>query len=184
MGEPEIQPADWAGFENVMGPKGGSGGCWCMLWRHSKAEMEAQKGAGNRAAMRAVFEAGPPPGLIARIDGRPVGWVQVDRRSAFPRLAKSRVLAPVDDLPVWSISCLLVDKAHRRQGLSAALLSAACDLARDRGAPAVEGYPVETDKAAYPPVYAWTGFVGAFRAAGFTEIARRSTTRPIMRRIL
>ena len=181
---PEIAPADWDGLAAVMGEKGGCGGCWCMLWRLPKAEFEAGTGAANRDAMRAVFAAGPPPGLIARVAGRPVGWVQIAPRGALPRLAASRVLAPVDDLPVWCITCFLVDKEHRRQGLSAALLEAAADLAAARGAPALEGYPIETPKAKYPPVYAWTGFAGAFRRAGFAEIARRSATRPIMRRML
>ncbi|GMG85369.1 GNAT family N-acetyltransferase [Paralimibaculum aggregatum] len=180
----EIVPADWAAFEAVMGEKGGCGGCWCMLWRLPKAAFEAGAGAANREAMRAVFEAGPPPGLVARDGETPVGWVQVAPRSALPRLAGSRVLAPVDDLPVWCVTCFLVQKSHRRQGLSARLLEAAATLAGARGAPALEGYPIDTPKAKYPPVYAWTGFAGAFRRAGFAEIARRSPTRPTMRRML
>ena len=180
----DISPADWAGFEDVMGPKGGCGGCWCMLWRRSKSVMEAEKGDGNRAAMQALFAGGSGPGLIARINGRPAGWIQIAPREDFPRLAGSRVLKPVDDRPVWSVACFLVGKDHRRRGLSVALLNAACDHARAQGAEIVEGYPIDTDKAKYPPVYAWTGFAGAFRAAGFTEVARRSPTRPILRRML
>lgn len=180
----DIRPADWSGFVEVMGDKGGCGGCWCMLWRQSRAAMEAGKGAGNRAAMQALFERGEVPGLIARAEGRAVGWVQIDARAAFPRLATSRVLAPVDDLPVWSVSCFLVQKPYRRQGLSTALLRAACDLAASRGATMVEGYPVDTPQKAYAPVYAWTGFLGTFRDAGFVEVARPSPTRPILRRAL
>ena len=185
----DIGPADWDGFSAVMGEKGGCGGCWCMLWRLSKHDMEAGMGDGNRDAMRALFENGPSrdgvgPGLIARVDGQPAGWIQIDRRSAFPRLETSRVLKPVDDADVWSIACFLVDKRYRRQGLSAALLRAACDFAAGQGARIVEGYPIDTPNRKYAPVYAWTGFVGAFRDAGFTEVARRSETRPIMRKTL
>lgn len=180
----EIAEAAWDGFETVMGEKGGCGGCWCMLWRRSKAEMDRHMGAGNREAMKQIFDDGPAPGLIARMERQPVGWVQVDARAAFPRLASSRVLKPVDDRPVWSISCLLVEKAFRRRCVSKALLEAAADLARARGAEIVEGYPIDTPKSSYPAVYAWTGFVGAFRDAGFVEVARRSDTRPIMRKAL
>ena len=180
----EIVEADWAGFEAVMGPKGGCGGCWCMLWRLPKAEFEAGQGDGNRAAMREIFEAGPPPGLIAREGGRPLGWVQIAPREALPRIARSRVMRPVDDLPAWIVTCFLVDKTRRRQGLSAALLEGAAQMAARRGAPALDGFPIDTPKEKYPPVYAWTGFVGAFRAAGFTEIARPTPTRPVMRRML
>ena len=180
----EIAEADWDGFAEVMGPKGGCGGCWCMLWRLPKAAFDAGQGDGNRDAMRAVFDAGSPPGLIAREGGAAVGWIQIAPREALPRIARSRVMKPVDDLPAWIVTCFLVDKAHRRRGLSTALLEAACDLAKARGAPALEGFPIDTPKAKYPPVYAWTGFAGTFRAAGFQEIARRSDTRPVMRRML
>lgn len=180
----DIRPADWAGFTAVMGEKGGCGGCWCMLWRLSKADMEAGMGAGNRRAMKKLFDRGHIPGLIAWHEGEAVGWIQVDERSAFPRLDASRVLKPVDDKAVWSVSCFLVDKRFRRLGLSAEMLRAACGFARERGAAMLEGYPIDTPKTSYPAVYAWTGFVGAFREAGFEEVARRSATRPIMRKQL
>lgn len=180
----DIRPADWAVFETVMGDKGGCGGCWCMLWRRSAKEMKANMGDGNRAAMKSLFERGHVPGLVAYAGDTAVGWIQVDRRTAFPRLNTSRTLKPVDDADVWSISCFLIDKAHRRQGLSRQLLEAACDFAKARGAEIIEGYPIDTENPKYPAVYAWTGFLGTFRDAGFTEVARRSDTRPIMRRTL
>jgi GNAT superfamily N-acetyltransferase len=180
----DIRPADWNGFSAVMGDKGGCGGCWCMLWRLPKKQMEAQMGEGNRLAMKAIFDGGHVPGLVARHGGEAVGWIQFDRRSAFPRLESSRILKPIDDAEVWSVSCFLVDKRFRRQGLSTALLTAACDHARAQGATILEGYPIDTPKKSYPGVYAWTGFAGTFRAAGFEEVARRSPTRPIMRKRL
>ncbi|MEO1199887.1 MAG: GNAT family N-acetyltransferase [Pseudomonadota bacterium] len=180
----DIQPATWDSFTAVMGEKGGCGGCWCMLWRLSKKEMDSGMGDGNRRAMKQLFDNGYVPGLVAFHGEDAVGWVQIDRRDAFPRLDSSRVLKPVDDQEVWSVSCFLVDKRFRHQGLSVQLLTAACDWARDQGAAIVEGYPIDTPKAKYPPVYAWTGFLGTYRDAGFREVARRSDTRPIMRKAL
>lgn len=180
----DIRPADWRGFEAVMGEKGGCGGCWCMLWRLPKKDMDTGMGDGNRSAMKTLFDSGHVPGLIAWHADEAVGWVQVDERSTFPRLETSRVLKPLDDQPVWSISCFLVNKRFRKRGLSVKLLEAACHFARDRGATILEGYPVDSPKKSYPAVYAWTGFAGAFRDAGFEEIARRSKTRPIMRKRL
>jgi len=69
----QIDPADSDGFQAVMGERGGCGGCWCMLWRRSAAQMRADQGAGNRAAMKALFDTGHVPGLVARHDGQPVG---------------------------------------------------------------------------------------------------------------
>ena len=180
----DIRPADWQGFTQVMGEKGGCGGCWCMLWRQSKKQMDANSGEGNRLAMKKLFGSGRVPGLIAWHDERAVGWIQVDQRSAFPRLESSRILKPVDAQAVWSISCFLIDKQFRRQGLSTKLLLAACEFAGQQGATIVEGYPIDTPKSSYPALYAWTGFVAAFRQAGFKEVARRSETRPIMRKWL
>lgn len=180
----DIRPANWSGFSEVMGEKGGCGGCWCMLWRLPKKEMDAGMGENNHQAMKNIFERGHVPGLIAWHQQEAVGWIQVDERSAFSRLESSRVLKPVDDKSVWSISCFFIDKRFRRKGLSAELLRAACRFAGERGATILEGYPIDTPKNKYPVVYAWTGFVGAFRAAGFEEVARRSATRPIMRKHL
>jgi len=92
----DIQYADWAGFEAVMGEKGGCGGCWCMLWRLPKKVMDSQTGAGNKAAMWAIFETGNRPDFIARHDGIPTVCMHLDRRIAFPRLESSRVLRPAD----------------------------------------------------------------------------------------
>lgn len=180
----EIQPATWADFEALMGEKGGCGGCWCMLWRRTAKEMEAGKGEGNRQAMKALFDQGEAPGLVAKANAVVIGWIQIDRRAAFPRLASSRVLKPVDELDVWSVSCFYIDKQFRRTGLSLKLLNAAVDWAHSRGATIIEGYPIDTPRQKYPSVYAWTGFVGTFRQAGFAEVARRSDTRPIMRKVL
>ncbi|MEM6944448.1 MAG: GNAT family N-acetyltransferase, partial [Pseudomonadota bacterium] len=83
-----------------------------------------------------------------------------------------------------SVACFLIARPFRRQGLSVALLDAAAEHAAAAGAEALEGYPVEPGKPNYPAVYAWTGLASAFRAAGFVEVARRSPTRPIMRRLL
>jgi len=98
------------------------------------------------------------------------------------RLATSRVLAPVDDAPVWSIVCFFVARAHRGRGLMRRLIEGAVAHARRAGARLVEAYPVEPRAAVVPPVFAWTGLVSAFRKTRFTEVARRSPSRPIMRR--
>ncbi|GGO61416.1 hypothetical protein SAMN05444398_11646 [Roseovarius pacificus] len=99
----EIRPAIWADFEALMGEKGGCGGCWCMLWRRTAEEMEAGKGEGNRPAMKALFDKGEAPGLVAKAGADVIGWIQIDRGALFPRLASSRVLKPVAELDVWSV---------------------------------------------------------------------------------
>jgi GNAT superfamily N-acetyltransferase len=179
-----LTPERWADFEMLFGPRGACGGCWCMLWRLSRKDFERGKGAGNRTAMHALITAGTSPGILAYLDGEPVGWCAVAPREEYPGLDRSRLLKKLDDMPVWSISCLLVRKEFRRKGLSVALLRAAIEFVRERGGQVVEGYPVEPKKDEMPAVFAWTGLASAFVKTGFKECARRSATRPIMRYVI
>jgi GNAT superfamily N-acetyltransferase len=178
-----VTPDRWDDFEALFGARG-CGGCWCMWFRLTRAEFEAQKGEGNRIAMRAIVESGEVPGILAYADGRPVGWCSVAPREEFGLLERSRLLKPVDDRPVWSVVCFFIGKAYRRQGLTVALLRAAVDYAAAHGAEIVEGYPAEPKKADAPDVFLYHGTTSAFREAGFVEVARPSETRAIMRYVI
>lgn len=184
--KPEIVPLTserWRDFTRLFGPKGACAGCWCMEPRLTRSEWQKNQGAGNRRAMKRLVDKGSrAPGILAYVDGEPAGWCSIEPRESFSRLSRSRVLAPVDDKPVWSIVCFFVDRRFRGRGLSVALIRGAVDHARARGARIVEGYPVEPRKKPMPPVFAYTGIAAAYRKAGFKEVARRSETRPIMRR--
>ena len=187
MSDIRIVPATGERFADVgtlLGPRGGPGGCWCMLWRMKRKDYDAAGAEGRKAAMQAVFASDRACGLLAYDGETPVGWCSIAPRSAFPRLEGSRILAPVDDAPVWSITCFFIARDHRRGGLSVRLLGAAADHVVRLGGSVVEGYPVDPDRKDYPAAYAWVGLAGAYRKAGFQEVARRSPTRPIMRRYL
>ena len=121
-----------------------------MWWRLARSAFVKGKGAGNRRALRRIVAAGGVPGLIAYCDGTPAGWCSVAPREDYPVLSRSRVLAPVDDRPVWSIVCFFVAKPFRRTGLTAALIEGALAYAKKRGAAIVEGYPVEPKKGICP----------------------------------
>jgi hypothetical protein len=120
-----LTPERWPDLEALFGVRGACGGCWCMHWFLKRAEYEAQKGEGNRAALRAKVESGEVPGLLAYLDGRPAAWCAVQPRHRYPTLERSRTLARVDDEPVWSVVCLFVARAYRRKGVTLALLRAA-----------------------------------------------------------
>ena len=151
-----------------------------MWWRLSRAEWNYGKGEGNRKVFRKLVRSGAEPGVLAYADGEPVGWCAIAPREQYPRLEGSRILKPVDDQPVWSVTCFFIARRFRRQGLSTRLLEAAVDFARARGAKIVEGYPHDAEKAT-ADVFVYTGLASAFRKAGFKEVARRSKTRPVMR---
>jgi len=173
---------NWKDFEQLFGDRGAAGGCWCMLWRKKPGEFKEHKGNGNRKSMHHLARSGRAPGILAYEGDTPVGWCAIAPREEYPALSRSRVLKPIDDQPVWSVSCFFIDKSHRKMGLSAKLLEAAVDYAKARGAKIIEGYPIEPDNNNYPAVYAWVGLAKTFRKAKFKECIRRSPTRPIMRR--
>ncbi|MFC5750162.1 GNAT family N-acetyltransferase [Actinomadura rugatobispora] len=178
-----LTPETWPDFEQVMGSNGGARGCWCMHWRLSFKEWEAGQGDGNRDTLRKRAEQQPPPGLVCYVDGEAVGWVGVGDRSEYPRLQRSPVTKPLDDTPAWVISCLFVRRGHRRQGLQAKMIAAACDFAADHGRHTVEGFPVAPAPGRTAGAdNAMTGIESAFCEAGFTEVARRKKDRPAMRR--
>jgi len=175
-----LTPDRWADFELLFGKNGACGGCWCMAWRLLPKDFKQKQGDGNRRAMKKIAETQTPPGLLA-YDGRePVGWIALAPRETFVRLEGSKVLAPVDDRPVWSVTCFFVRKDHRKRGLMTELLKAASKFAKKNRAKILEGYPQDLKKELAPP-FVWTGLISAFRKAGFEEVARRSATRPIMR---
>ncbi len=176
-------PSRWADIETLFGDRGACGGCWCMTWRLPYKEYVSGKGAGNKRALKKIVASGATPGIIAYSGTDPIGWCAVAPRPVYSYLERSRVLKPLDDAPVWSISCLFVKKPYRRKGVSARLLGAAVEFAVRRGARIVEGYPVEPTMERMPDPFVWTGIPAAFRKAGFKEVARRSKTRPIMRRV-
>lgn len=155
-----------------------------MFWRVKRSQYEQRKGAGNRRALKKLVAAGEVPGLLAYAGREPVGWVALAPRERYLVLANSRVLAPVDEQPVWSVVCFFITRAWRGRGVSQRLLEAAVEFARRRGARLLEGYPVEPRAGRMPDVFAYTGLPSAFARAGFREVARRSPTRPIMRRAL
>lgn len=176
-----LTPERWAQVDELFGPRGACAGCWCQYWKLPRSEFEARKGAANRRAFRGQVRRGPVPGLLALRAGRPIGWCAVAPRGDYPALERSHVLAPVDARAVWSVSCLFVSRGDRGCGVSVALLRAAVDHVRACGGRIVEGYPVEP-RGRTADAFVWTGLASAFRRAGFREVARRSPTRPIMRR--
>ncbi len=152
-----------------------------MWWRLKRSEFEQRKGAKNQRAMKKIVESGEVPGILAYADGHPVGWCAAGPRESYPVLQRSRTLKPIDDQPVWSITCFFIARPYRRRGVSGELLKAAVAHARKQGAHIIEGYPVEPKKGQIPDAFAWIGLPSAFHRAGFVEVLRRSPTRPIMR---
>lgn len=152
-----------------------------MFWRLQHAEFESKKGDKNRRAMKRLITSGVVPGILAYHKKDPVGWCSVAPRVDFVRLDKSRIFKPIDDQPVWSITCLFVAKEYRKMGVSRRLIEAAVEYAKKKRAKIVEGYPFEPISDKQPDPFVWTGLASSYFEAGFEEVARRSPTRPVVR---
>ncbi len=179
-----LTPSRWKDLETLFGERGACGGCWCMWWRLKRSEFELRKGAANKRAFKKLVESGVRPGLLAYNGREPVGWCATEPRESYPVLSRSRNLKPVDEKPVWSVTCFFIRRDHRGRGVSRTLLEAAIRHAAKKGARIVEGYPVEPRKAKMPDAFAWTGIASAFERQGFVEVARRTPTRPIFRYVI
>ena len=190
MSEPKVfackalTPERWRDFEQLFGARGACAGCWCMFWKLPNKDFRELAYDGNKAAQKAIVRSGQAPGLLAYAGSEAIGWLAVEPRSEYPRLARSRILEPVDEKPVWSITCFFTRRDMRGQGVTLALLRACIDHVRKRGGKTIEGYPVEPKTARVPAPFVYTGLASAFRQAGFTEVARRSETRPIFRYLI
>ncbi|MER7455855.1 GNAT family N-acetyltransferase [Micromonospora sp. NPDC126480] len=189
-----VAPANAASREDLLAVLGTSdpGRCQCQkfkirgwMWTNSTqlertAALIEQTGCGDP-------EARTTSGLVAYVDDEPAGWVAVEPRTAYPKLRDLRVpwtgrAEDPDDVSVWAVTCLLVRKGYRRRGLTYLLVLGAVDFARERGARALEAYPMITQPGR---VITWGELhVGArqtFADAGFREVSHPTLRRVVMR---
>jgi len=181
-----LTAARWADLEAVFRSRGcaEARSCWCMFYRVSgKGQLTRPgeaRGERARQSLQALTAQDPPPGLLGYRGDEPVGWVSLGPRADYAKLARSPVMKPVDDQPVWSIVCFVVPAAHRGQGVAEALLAGAVAYARQRGVTLLEAYPVDRSQ---PDAKggSWFGAQSMFDRAGFAEVARRRADRPVVR---
>ena len=192
-----ILPANEAGcddLQTVFGARGAAAGCQCQRYKLARGEAFSKFPVGERVRrLREQTRCGDPAatttsGLIAYLDGEPVGWCAVEPRTAYEGLLRVYRVPwegrseDRSDASVWAVTCLFTRAGFRRRGVSYALARAAVDFARGRGARALEGYPMLTEPG---QDITWgelnMGTRSVFAEAGFTEVAHPSPRRVVMR---
>jgi GNAT superfamily N-acetyltransferase len=183
-----LTPDRWGDLVDLFERPGASiaRGCWCMFYRESgKSVVEPGLSLreSRKRALKALVDRGVVPGLIAYRAGRPIGWISLGPRADYSKLARSPVMKPVDEVPVWSIVCFFVDARERGQGVAEALLKAALAWARKQGVTLIEAYPVDRAHRGSDDSM-WFGAMSMYDASGFREVARRKPTRAVVRKRL
>lgn len=190
-----IVPANEATFEDlqtVFGRRGNAMRCQCQRYKLSTGEAFERFPVEERAdRLREQTDCGHPEsertsGLVAYLDGEPVGWCAVEPRCAYPGLVRhtNRVVwmgrsEDRDDPTVWAVTCVFVRAGFRKRDVGRSLATAAVDFARERGARAVEGYPINTKKVIDEELH--VGTVDMFAEAGLTELHHPTLRRVVMR---
>jgi GNAT superfamily N-acetyltransferase len=170
----EVHPATVDRFEDVttiLAPKNPDAAtCWCLSYRIPNQEYRALSGPERPVRLRRYAEEGTPPGVITYVDGEPAGWCSVSPRASHHRLTRSRTIPTIDDVPVWSVICIVIRAPFRRRGLSRHLLAGAIEFARSRGAPMLEAYPIDTGGGRVSSAFAYVGTTTLFESAGFERV--------------
>jgi GNAT superfamily N-acetyltransferase len=168
----EVRPATV--FEDVaavVGPKRPDANvCWCLSYRIGAKENQQLRGPMRGDRVRELVALDPPPGVLAYDGDKVVGWAAVHPR-ADTSFARNKRIPHVDDLDVWSVWCFRVRPGHRKQGIVHHLLAGAVAVAREHGAPAIEGYPVDNRGEKVDLTMAYVGTRAAFEDAGFVKAA-------------
>jgi GNAT superfamily N-acetyltransferase len=164
-----VTPENFEDFADVINPTRRDTHCWCLSHRLGVKDIDELGDGSREHAMRRLCERENPPGVLIYRDGEPVGWCSIGPRAEIPRLAASKLIRPVDEVPVWSIICVVVRSGHRRQGVIRHLLEGAVQYAASRGAPAIEAHPVDP-VGRMDTTMAFVGTRSMFEQAGFRAI--------------
>lgn len=154
--------------------------CSCMRWRLTSGQFKASTKETRVDALEKLAKRDSPVGVLAYLDGEPVGWCSIAPRETHAGLERYRALPRIDDQPVWSIVCFFIDRKLRRKALTLGLIRAAVDYARRAGATIVEAYPVPPDAR----LYTYMGSPKTFERAGFRDVTPTGAARPIMRHVV
>ena len=170
----DVRPATLARFDDVatmLGPrKPDASVCWCLSHRVDSKTNRELVGPARGEYVKRLCRRKVAPGVLAYEGDVVVGWAAVAPRSELP-FERSTKIPHVDELPVWSAWCIRVRPGHRGSGISHALLDGAVAYARSKGAPAIEGYPVDNKGKRVDLTMAYVGTRKLFEDSGFTKAA-------------
>ena len=117
--------------------------CYCMEKHVAAEEWTRRTGADNRRDQEARIRRGTGRGLLAYVDGRPVGWCNAGSRTSMIGLDHNRDFRSEDPERIGAIVCFVIASQYRRHGVARRLLDAACDSLAREGFAFAEAYPLK-----------------------------------------
>jgi GNAT superfamily N-acetyltransferase len=200
VGDPELElevlpanEASWADLQAVFGVRGQPASCRCQGFKlgwydlHDRMPVEERMERQRFQTACGDPDAATTSGLVGYLDGEAVGWCAVEPRSAYRYLTNQRTILrqrgedPADGT-VWAVTCFVTRTGFRHRGVMRAMARAAVDFARDRGARALEAYPIVTEPGVdIPWGEAHVGALEVLLEAGFREIAHPTKRRYVVR---
>lgn len=145
MDDHEIRPLTaetWDAFADLAERHNGVwGGCWCT-WFHPACEEKGQTAEGNRAYKERLVREGRAHAALVFDGDTAIAWAEYGTPAELPVIHhQKQYLATLDSLPDYRITCLFVDKNHRRDGVAELAVRGAVALIGEAGGGVVEGYP-------------------------------------------
>jgi GNAT superfamily N-acetyltransferase len=167
-------------------------GCYCRFWHFDGWEIEWMERCTEPERNRKELEHGlgcnsvDARGLVATVDARVVGWLKLAPASTLDKLYGRRPYGKMpcfagDRSGVFTIGCVLVDAAWRRQGIARSLIHEGVRAAARWGATSVEALPRD---GATDPCLLQMGPASVFLEAGFEIVDASVTAHPVMRKAL
>jgi GNAT superfamily N-acetyltransferase len=176
-----LGPGTWDAFADLVERHNGVfGGCWCT-WFHTMSSEKTRTYEGNRALKEQLVREGRAHAALVLDGDVAVAWCEFGSCSELPNIYHRKQYDEEADLhPDYRITCIFVDKRHRRRGLAALALHGAVDLIAEAGGGVVEGYPHDPDGKRVAVLY--NGTRSMFEHEGFELVRRKGQRNTVMRR--
>jgi GNAT superfamily N-acetyltransferase len=181
-----LGPETWDAFARLCEKHNGMGfgGCWCTWFHPRRGEQDSDVEPGRPYKERLVREGRAHAALVFDGDAA-VGWCQFGTPAELPGIYhKKEYKAGLVSLPDYRLTCIFVDRNHRREGVAAVALNGALDLIARAGGGVVEAYPHDTAGKKMSSSFLYDGTRSMFEKAGFDYERPKGKNNCVMRKVV
>jgi GNAT superfamily N-acetyltransferase len=177
-----LGPDTWDAFAALAEKHNGVwGGCWCT-WFHGECAAKGSGAAGSRELKQSLVRAGRAHAALVYDGDVAVGWCEYGSPEELPNIYhRKQVEADDYELPEYRLTCLFIDRDHRRKGVATAAVRGALSLIARAGGGVVEAYPQDTQGAKVSASFLYNGTRSLFEKAGFDYQRAKGKNHTVMR---